>query len=280
VPDVRVFFKDRESRFLLVSQGWADAVGRGMTPDEVVGRTDAEFFTALHAEQALEDEQRILATGEAIIDKLERETFVDRPDAWVSTSRWPLRNADGTVIGTFGVSRDVSAQMRDPATGLANRLALMDRLRLAVASLERQPGRLALFFVDIDGFKQINDTYGHRVGDSVLAQLARRLTRVSRRFDTVARYGGDEFVMVCSALHGSDDLTQIGERVMRTVCDPLEGIAADMRVSASIGAVVCANPLSDPDLLLDHGDMAMYAAKRAGGGRLEIYDYDARAGAA
>jgi diguanylate cyclase (GGDEF)-like protein/PAS domain S-box-containing protein len=280
VPEVRVFFKDRDSRFLLVSQGWLDAVGRGMTLEEVLGRTDADFFTPRHAQAALADEQRILVTGEPIIDKLERETFVDRPDAWVSTSRWPLHDADGSVVGTFGVSRDVSAQMRDPATGLANRLALMERLRLGLESLERQPGRLALLFLDVDGFKQINDTYGHRVGDSVLAQLAERLTRVSRRFDTVARYGGDEFVMVCSALHASDNLTRIGERIMRAVCLPLEGIAHDMRVTASVGAVVCADPFIDPDALLEHGDRAMYAAKRAGGGRLAICDYDARPGAA
>jgi diguanylate cyclase (GGDEF)-like protein/PAS domain S-box-containing protein len=268
----RFFFKDLQSRFLLVSEGWLAAVGHGLPLEEVIGKTDYDFFTRPHASAAREDEQRIIETGEPVIAKIERETFADRPDMWVSTSRWPLRDEGGRIIGTFGISRDITAEMQDPVTGLANRLALMDRLRQSLAALDRQPGRVALLFLDVDGFKQVNDTWGHRTGDRVLARIAKRLTGVSRRFDTVARYGGDEFVMLVTGLRDQENVLAIGQRVMSAVCVPMHTAGRALDLSASIGAVVCSDPLADPDQLLEHGDTAMYAAKRSGRGRLVLYD--------
>lgn len=268
----RFFFKDLQSRFLLVSDGWRDAIAQGAALEDVVGKTDHDFFTRPHASAAYEDEQRIIRTGEPMLAKIERETFADRPDEWVSTSKWPMHDHTGSVIGTFGISRNVSAQMRDPATGLANRMALMDRLRQALATLDRRPGPVALMFIDIDGFKEVNDTWGHRVGDQVLATIATRLSKVSRRFDTVARYGGDEFVVLLTALRANENLHAIGERSMRAVSAPMDEIAPGVAVNASIGAVICSDSRADPLELLDDGDMAMYAAKREGGGRMAIYD--------
>lgn len=268
----RFFFKDLQSRFLLVSDGWLQAVGHGLPLEAVVGKTDFDFFTRPHASAAREDEQRIIETGEPIIAKIERETFADRRDMWVSTSRWPLRDDGGRIIGTFGISRDITAEMEDPVTGLANRLALMDRLRQSLAALDRQPGRVALLFLDVDGFKEVNDTWGHRTGDRVLARIAKRLTGVSRRFDTVARYGGDEFVMLVTGLHDEETVLRIGERVRTAVCAPMQAGGRSLDLSASIGAVVSTDPLADPDELLERGDIAMYAAKRSGRGQLVLFD--------
>src|SRR5579862_689077 len=179
VPAERIFFKDLEGRFLMVSEGWLAAVGRGMSLEEVIGKTDFDFFAQSYASGTAEDEERIIRTGRSIVNKPERETFRDRAPAWVSTSRWPLRDAAGRIVGTFGITRDITAQMQDPYTGLANRLALIDRLKQALVRLEREPGRVAVLFLDIDGFKEINDTWGHRVGDVVLAQIAKRLIGIS-----------------------------------------------------------------------------------------------------
>lgn len=208
-PDERIYFKDRASRFLLVSQGWANAVTPGHAPEEFVGKTDFDIFTELHAADAFEDEQRIMRTGEPIVGKHERETYEDRPDQWVATTKQPLYDRDGRVVGTFGISRDVTAQVKaeealayqalhDPLTGLANRVSLMDRISRALVALERRPGRLAVLFIDLDNFKAINDAMGHDTGDKVLVEVSRRLCRIARRVDTVARFGGDEFVVLCS----------------------------------------------------------------------------------
>src|SRR5450631_1398104 len=114
----------------------------------------------------------------------------------------PLYDQNGLVIGTFGITRDVTAQimaeeklayqvLHDPVTGLSNRISLMDRLQQALTAMERLPGRIAVFFVDVDHFKEVNDTFGHDVGDQVLVEVGRRLSQSSRRVNTVARIGGD-----------------------------------------------------------------------------------------
>jgi len=271
-PEERVFFKDLEGRFLLVSDGWLAAIGHGISLEHVVGKTDFDFFTHPHAAEAAEDERRIIRTGRSIVNKPERETFADRRPAWVSTSRWPLCDAQGEIVGTWGITRDITAQMQDPQTGLANRLALMDRLKQALVRLEREPGRVAVLFLDIDDFKEINDRLGHRVGDAVLVQIAERLTGISRRFDTVCRYGGDEFVLLCTALHDDENVALIGERVASTLNRPIRTNGSELPVRSSIGAVVCSDPLADPEALLDEADTAMYAAKRERAQTIVIYD--------
>ena len=279
----RVFFKDLQSRFILVSDGWLEAFGEGHALEDVVGKTDFDVFSSTHALSAYEDEQRIIATGESIVGKVERETYTDRPDTWAATTKHPLRNRRGRIIGTFGIARDVTAQieaqraleyqaLHDSVTGLLNRVALTDRLDQAIAALERQPGRFAVLFLDIDNFKSINDTLGHDVGDQALVELSHRLRRVARRADTIARYGGDEFVLVCNALRDDEDVLTIAERVISQVGAPLELAAHTFAVTCSIGAVVCTDAAADPSELLEHADLAMYEAKRAGTNQSRMFD--------
>jgi diguanylate cyclase (GGDEF)-like protein len=136
-----------------------------------------------------------------------------------------------------------------------------------------------LLFMDLDDFKSVNDTLGHRTGDRVLREVGRRLTRIARRGDTVARLGGDEFVLVCTALREGDDLGLICDRVMRAVCAPLQDGPHDVTVTGSLGAVLTSEPLSEPDELLQQADVAMYAAKRSGGNRFELYRAELRGSA-
>jgi PAS domain S-box-containing protein len=110
-PEERIFVKDRESRFLLVSAGWLASFAPGCSFEEVVGKTDFDIFSRPHAVAKLEDEQRVLATGQPMFAKVERETYHDRPDAWVSTTKLPLRDEHGKIIGTWGISRDITAQI-------------------------------------------------------------------------------------------------------------------------------------------------------------------------
>lgn len=287
-PAERVFFKDLESRFLLVSNGFmADqAPGRGI--DQLIGKSDFDIFSEEHAAAAFADEQRIIQSGEHIVAKVERETFHERSDAWVSTTKMPLRDEDGRIIGTFGISRDVTAQilaeealahqaLHDPVTGLANRLALMDRLSQALGALHRAPGRVGLFFVDLDNFKVINDSFGHDAGDRLLIEVSRRLSRVSRQGDTVARFGGDEFVLLCSALRDDDDVRLIASRAVRAIGERFDHDGNDLTVTGSIGVVVTDDALADPGELLQQADIAMYEAKSAGRDGFSVFDAKLRA---
>jgi diguanylate cyclase (GGDEF)-like protein/PAS domain S-box-containing protein len=287
-PGERIFFKDRQSRFLLASAGFLVDMADGCTLDEVLGKTDLDFFSDEHAAAALQDEQRIIQTGEAILGKIERETFRDKPDAWVSTTKMPLKDAEGRIVGTFGVSRDVTAQvlaeqalahqaLHDPVTGLANRLALMDRLAQALVALDRTHSWVGLLFVDLDNFKRINDSLGHETGDQVLIEVGRRLRRASRRGDTVARFGGDEFVLLCNTLRHEEDVRLIASRAIRAVGEQFVHDGYDLTVTCSIGVVVTGDPEADPSELLQQADIAMYDAKRGGRDGFRIYDGKVRA---
>ncbi|HUB75515.1 MAG TPA: methyl-accepting chemotaxis protein [Solirubrobacteraceae bacterium] len=107
----RVWFKDLDSRILLVTAGWLASVGSELALDDVIGKTDFDFFSRPHAEAALADERRVIATGEPLRDKIELETFEDRPDAWVATTKLPLRDAGGRIVGTWGFCNDATPQV-------------------------------------------------------------------------------------------------------------------------------------------------------------------------
>jgi diguanylate cyclase (GGDEF)-like protein len=265
-----------------VSAGWLAAYTDGGALAEVLGKTDFDIFSEPHAMEAWEDEQQIILTGKPLVAKLERETFRDRPDLWMSTTKMPLRGESGQIIGTFGLSRDVTEQVKaqqavahqalhDPVTGLVNRVALMDRFDQALAGLESGRGRLVLLCIDLDDFKSVNDTLGHDTGDRVLREVGRRLDHMSRRGDTVAALGGDEFVVLCQASRDDEDLGLICDRAMHAICAPLQDGPHDLTVTGSLGAVITSEHSAEPEELLRQADVAMNAAKRSGGNRFEIY---------
>ena len=156
--------------------------------------------------------------------------------------------------------------MHDQLTGLANRKLLEERLEAAIAAASRSRRPLSVVFVDLDGFKAINDSLGHRVGDEVLAEVAARLRSVARAGDSVARYGGDEFVIVCEDA-APDAGATIAERFRQAVRRPLERVPPRYAVAASIGVAVwepAQGSAPDADLLLRTADEAMYASKALG----------------
>jgi diguanylate cyclase (GGDEF)-like protein len=278
----RIYFKDRESRFMMVSAGWLESYGQGRPPADIVGRTDFDIFSDEHATQAFADEQLIMATGAPALNKLERETFIGRADEWVSTTKLPLRDADDEIIGTYGITRVVTEQVqaqealanqgsRDALTGLPNRRALIERLREALSDVGRDNAQVGVVFVDLDGFQQINDFHGQKVGDRVLLAAAGRLAKAAQARDIVARFGSDEFVVLCPAVDVGRDLRAVADRVRRAV----HGLVVDgleVPITVSVGASATDDAGYDAEKLLACTEVAMRAARRSGGGRFEIYD--------
>ena len=156
----------------------------------------------------------------------------------------------------------------DTLTGLPNRSLLVDRLRQALARSKRNKSRLAVLFLDLDGFKQVNDTLGHDAGDDVLQEIARRLSSVIREVDTLARIGGDEFVLLTIDLADDPDhgIGAIAEKCIKTVTEPLQLQGLDCSLGVSIGIALCSNGKCDIECLLAAADMAMYESKQMGGG--------------
>jgi diguanylate cyclase (GGDEF)-like protein/PAS domain S-box-containing protein len=160
----------------------------------------------------------------------------------------------------------------DALTNLPNRILLSDRIRQTMAFALRHRCRIAVAFLDLDGFKAINDKYGHGTGDKLLVVLAGRLKKSLRESDTVARLGGDEFVAVLSDLGNDEAYVIVLDRLLAAVCEPVVIDDIDHQVSASIGVTFFPQPgETDADLLLRQADQAMYQAKRGGKNRFSVY---------
>jgi diguanylate cyclase (GGDEF)-like protein/PAS domain S-box-containing protein len=193
----------------------------------------------------------------------------------------PIDWAGKTVL--YSIIHDVTDRKRaeaeldhiahyDALTGLPNRLLKTDRLRQAIARSRRSNLSIAVCYLDLDGFKPINDTYGHSIGDQILIEVAQRLLSTVREGDTVSRIGGDEFVLILSDLLNLDQCKRILDRIMTVICDPLTIGDDDVEVSASIGITLFPEDDADADILLRHADQAMYIAKEKGKNRYHLFD--------
>ena len=203
----------------------------------------------------------------------------------VEDSAAPIHDRQGQVTGAVLVFRDVSAARavslqlshraaHDSLTDLPNRLLLNDRLSQAIASAQRQRHRLAVLFLDLDRFKQINDTLGHEIGDGLLQSVARRLVESVRRSDTVSRQGGDEFVLLLSRVDEAEDAAASVQKVIKALAAPLDVDGHRLHVTASIGLSMYPEDGQDADTLIRNADVAMYRAKERGRNVYQFYTPD------
>jgi diguanylate cyclase (GGDEF)-like protein len=196
---------------------------------------------------------------------------------------------DGVHIdGVFCVARNVTGRreaerqlahqaLHDSLTGLANRVLFMDRLDQALARLQRHASPLALLFVDLDHFKVVNDSLGHAAGDEVLVQAAERLRRALRPTDTVARFGGDEFVILCEDATGRAEAEEIAGRISVALARPFKvGGEQEIVLTASTGIVIANDTHTDSGALLRDADTAMYRAKERGRANSQVFDNSMR----
>ncbi len=199
----------------------------------------------------------------------------------VSVNGQPLLDDDGWLLGAVVAMHDVTEQklneerlselaMHDPLTGLANRTLLAARLQEAIDALASGPPSeagvgqgpgVAVFLLDLDEFKEINDVFGHDVGDDMLVAVARRLLSIVRPSDMVARLGGDEFVVVCDVENGEDEMLSIADRISTALARPYRIDGRTLGALASVGGVFADNPDTDPSRLLSRADDAMYGVK-------------------
>lgn len=249
----------------------------GFSRDEAVGR-NCRFLQGYSEdpsnEQALAEIRKALATGRATSVVL-RNFRKDGTPFWNDLYLSPIRNDEDEVTHYVGVQSDISHRKHvenqlaynashDVLTQLPNRALLEDRLEQACRFAQRHGRTLALLFIDLDGFKLINDSLGHRIGDQLLIEVARRLKEVSRNGDTVARVSGDEYVMLLPDLARTEDALSAVEQIMRTLSAPYKVNDENLHLTASIGIATTDGSISQPTELIQQADLAMYRAKQMG----------------
>ena len=187
-------------------------------------------------------------------------------------------NLEGAVLAMSDVTEAAEAAARldhaathDALTGLPNRVLFHDRLRQAIAESKRSGDSAAVLFMDLDRFKRINDSLGHRLGDHVLKVIADRLRTNGRANDTVARWGGDEFVILLNGLNARDAIALATKRLMEAVAETIQIDGIDLQCSCSVGIALVPQDTSDADTLLAMADMAMYRGRAKSGGRFDFY---------
>ncbi len=194
---------------------------------------------------------------------------------WIEKRLWLRRNDAGEVTHYQGVVLDITARKKaeasihklayyDVLTGLPNRSLCMNRLQKALPQARRDERLMALLFIDLDRFKEVNDQYGHAVGDKLLNAVGLRLASCIRQNDTLARFGGDEFIMLISGLKVAEDLRSVAEKILVIMAEPFCIDQNRFDVSTSIGIALYPQDGEDTDLLLKRADMAMYVAKDMG----------------
>jgi diguanylate cyclase (GGDEF)-like protein/PAS domain S-box-containing protein len=202
---------------------------------------------------------------------------------WTLLSVALVRDGRGEPLSVISQAQDITDRKRleerlthqafhDPLTGLPNRALFADRLQHAIAGLGRHAGLLAVMFIDLDGFKAINDALGHAIGDELLIAIAQRLPRWVRATDTVARFGGDEFTVLLDDVHSVDEVTRVATRVIDDLTAPVTVVGRDVVLGASIGIAISDAVDSTPEGLLRAADVALYQAKACGGGCFVVHD--------
>jgi diguanylate cyclase (GGDEF)-like protein/PAS domain S-box-containing protein len=247
----------------------------GYLRHEVLGRTPRDFMPLGEGQAAMEALAQHAAKGEAFRDFVHRSLTKSGRVIWQSVSGVPVRDAAGKLAGYRGTGADITARKqaeeriqylatRDALTGLPNRALLGDRANQAILSAARGRQRLAVLFLDLDRFKLVNDSLGHHAGDALLRAVAERLGGTLRRDDTLARTGGDEFVLLWTGLKSSQDAALAAQRVLGVLARPFTVEGHTLGITASVGISVYPEDGRDFAELQKNADAALHHAKETG----------------
>ncbi len=288
---VRLFWKDIDLRYLGCNDLFARDAGL-QDQNDLIGKNDYDLPWKKEAHKYRSDDKNVMDTGISKINYEEPRTLKDGKRLWVSTSKVPLKGEDGKTVGILGAYLDITAKKEDEKklklhrdalahqayhdmlTKLPNRLLFLDRLNQAINKAGRNQSKVAVLFIDMDRFKEINDSLGHAFGDEAIKEVAQRLQRQIRKTDTLARFGGDEFIMILEDIDNPIVVVDIVQKLMKAMHDPIIIEGHRIYVTLSIGISIFPNDSETADSLLKNADAAMYKAKDEGRNTYQFYTED------
>ncbi len=285
VTDDYIYFKDRNHVFTGASQTLVSVTDPTEHWTDMIGLTDYDVFPEEYADKYYSLEKQIFSGEASIAHEIQPTLDNEGNKGWVDNRKYPIKDNNGTIIGLFGIARDITERQEmlenikwrathDSLTGLPNRTLLADRFECAIGSTKRSGKPMLICMLDLDGFKQVNDSFGHETGDQLIVQVARRLEKLIRSADTVCRMGGDEFVLLFCNLDNHDEMNRILQRILESLADPFVINSHTISITASIGASMYSTNDINPDTLLRCADQAMYMAKQAGRNCIHWFDVD------
>ncbi|AZG73625.1 diguanylate cyclase domain-containing protein [Shewanella livingstonensis] len=264
---------DKKGNFVFVSAAFEDIFG--YAPDEVIGKPMIDHVYPDDGEVTLNVVQGLLNGN--LQPRFENRWI--RKDGSIIHVLWSARWSEDHQF-RIAIAHDITERKQmeqqlhyiaghDPLTELPNRALLFGRLQTSLGLARREGTDLSLLFIDIDGFKHINDNYGHLVGDKLLRHIAQRLRDCIRKSDTVGRFGGDEFLVVLNGIDLFDDVLIIAENIRIVLEKPYQFDGFNLQLSPSIGVARYPDNGDDEQQLIKYADQAMYRAKNAGGNRVD-----------
>ena len=265
--------QDEQFRFKHISDGVLRATGVAATERYAMPRWDIPYL-GITKEKMEEHRQRVEA-HESFRDFQYAIAMPDGEIRWIGVSGDPVFNASGVFSGYRGVGSNITEKKRTEArirelaeydflTGLPNRMLLSARFDFAVRQAHRHPGGISLLFIDLDRFKNINDSLGHHIGDKILVETAARLTQATRSTDTVSRHGGDEFIVLLPGVADINDLAAITSIIIESLGSPYQIAGHELTVTPSIGITIWPDDGVDLASLVKNADLAMYHSKAEG----------------
>ncbi|MDZ4187930.1 MAG: EAL domain-containing protein [Hydrogenophaga sp.] len=286
--DAAIYIKGTDFRYRYANRKAAQIFGA--TADQVVGKRDEDFFERRTADNIRQNDSRVFKEKIRLTTEEVNQNLGNDTEQVYLSVKLPLLDPSGQAYALCGISTDVTEQRQateeihrlayfDPLTHLPNRRALLDRMAREMALAQRTGRNGALVFIDLDHFKEVNDLLGHAAGDELLRSIATRLGSTLRNTDTLARIGGDEFVLLLSDLDSDRD--QAADQALSTarklkVCfgQPVQLAERPYAVTASMGIALFTDAADTPDNLLRWADMAMYAAKDGGRDQIRFFNAD------
>lgn len=256
----------------------------GFTANEVLGKTPSMMKSGVHEPRFYRNMWRIINNGIAF-----REVMINRRKNgelyYEQKTITPLKDEEGQITHFVSTGKDISEHMEiqqrlnylanhDVLTGLPNRALFQERLERSLAQARRHRGKLVLMFVELDNFKNINDSLGHAVGDRLLKIVGQRLLLCIRESDTVARLGGDEFAVVLESVEDVNNVARVARTVLDHIAEPLELAEREVVITASIGVTVFPEDAQDSENLCRNADTAVYRAKELGRNGYQFFTAD------